>query len=171
MKQLQESNIKIINQLSEFIEQFSNENYSKKLDILSGSSIGMHVRHILEFYSCFLENISNEEICYDSRQRQLVFEVDVQSTIDKFDQIKNQINSISSNNDICIASNTKNEEGQSVVIKSSLFRELLYTLDHAIHHMALIKIGAKHAFDSIKIQPEFGIAPSTLRFQKAQCAQ
>lgn len=171
MQQIKESNQNIISQLSDFIKQFSNDEYALKIDLISGSSIGMHVRHILEFYSCFLDNLTNQEICYDSRKRELVYEVDVNLTLSKFKDISKQINKISENTVICITSNTSNNEKDSVIIKTSLARELLYTLDHAIHHMALIKIAAKTSFPETKINPEFGVAPSTLRFQKAQCAQ
>ena len=124
MQQIKESNQKIISQLSGFIEQFSNDEYALKIDLISDSSIGMHVRHILEFYSCFLDNISNNEICYDSRKRQLVFEVDVNSTLEKFKDISNQIDTISENTVMCIASNTSSNERDSVIIKTNIAIEI-----------------------------------------------
>lgn len=171
MIDIKASNQKIISQLTNFIENLSNEAYSQKVEILSGSSIGMHVRHILEFYICFLDNIENNEICYDSRKRQLVFEVDTKSTIDKFSEIVNRIEQLENNKQLIITSNTTTEEGPNTEIKTSISRELLYTLDHTIHHMALIKIAAKVNFPKIQVSSEFGVAPSTIRFQKTQCAQ
>ena len=82
-----ENNRIVIAQLTELIQQFSNDDYSAKLDIFNGASIGMHIRHILEFYSCFLEKINKNQICYDSRKRQLIYEINSAASIDKFNEI------------------------------------------------------------------------------------
>ena len=50
-------------------------------------------------------------------------------------------------------------------MKSSFERELLYCLDHAIHHQALIKIGLKELHLSHLVSPDFGVAYSTLRYR------
>lgn len=171
MQGIKEGNKKVIEQLCSFIQQINNDDYSKKLAILSGSSVGMHVRHILEFYSCFLDNLSAENICYDKRERQLIYEVDTQSTISKFNSIINNISKLSKDLPIILNSNAQDDEVISETITSSCSRELLYTLDHAIHHMALIKIAVNFEFKNIKLADNFGVAPSTIRYQNSQCAQ
>ena len=54
------------------------------------------------------------------------------------------------------------------VIQTNYFRELLYNLEHSIHHQALIKI-ALYRIPHIKIPETFGVAPSTLEY-RMQCA-
>lgn len=171
MQELKESNKEIITQLCSFLQQFSDQVYSKKLSVLNNSSIGMHVRHILEFYDCFLNNVNNSSICYDSRQRQLVYEVSVSATLDTLQSIIQRILDLQHNTSVEIASNTSLSEGPSSYINSCVARELLYTLDHCIHHMALIKIGTQITFPNIAIPKTFGVAPSTVRFQEKKCAQ
>jgi len=51
-----------------------------------------------------------------------------------------------------------------------LHRELQYNIEHAVHHLAIIKIGVKTLEDSFKLDDNFGIAASTIRNKNA-CAQ
>jgi uncharacterized damage-inducible protein DinB len=49
-------------------------------------------------------------------------------------------------------------------IKSSYQRELLYNLEHSIHHQAIIKV-ALRTLRSVEIDENFGVAPSTIRYR------
>jgi hypothetical protein len=49
-----------------------------------------------------------------------------------------------------------------VTVNTNYYRELLYNMDHAIHHCALIRIGLMR-FHQVNIPNGFGIAPSTIR--------
>ncbi|MBS1567180.1 MAG: hypothetical protein JST39_22545, partial [Bacteroidetes bacterium] len=49
---------------------------------------------------------------------------------------------------------------------SSYYRELYHNIDHAIHHMALIRAGIS-AFPHISLPAGFGVAWSTLKFRSA----
>lgn len=170
MKELKVANQEIVLQICDVIKQLTTDEYSEKLNILSGSSIGMHVRHILEFYSCFLRNVEQQKICYDNRERKLIFEVDPTSTIEEFSDISNKIGSLNENTELNLSFNPSQTTSEPQEIKSSVARELLYTMDHSIHHMALIKIAILYNFQHLSFPDSFGVAPSTLRHQK-QCAQ
>lgn len=171
MAELVSNNKVIINQLISLIKQFSDKEYAAKLPVLNGSSIGMHTRHILEFYSCFLNQCNNTEICYDDRERQLIYEINTDATIDALSNIKNALNNLEITNSIEIKTNSSTEEGNNNIVQSSIGRELLYTLDHSIHHLAIIKIGAQLNFGSISFPENFGVAPSTIRHNNKSCAQ
>lgn len=58
----------------------------------------------------------------------------------------------------------KESEGGTEHINSSLYRELAFNIEHAIHHMAIIKIAAKILNPEIQIPSHFGVAPSTIRY-------
>ena len=62
-----------------------------------------------------------------------------------------------------------NEEGETMTINTSLHRELQYNIEHAVHHLAIIKIGIKSLEDSFKLDDNFGIAASTIRNKKRMC--
>lgn len=59
--------------------------------------------------------------------------------------------------------------GIPTFIETNYFREVLYNLEHCIHHQALIKVALLN-FNYIQISETFGIAPSTIEFRKI-CAQ
>jgi hypothetical protein len=52
-------------------------------------------------------------------------------------------------------------------IPSFYFRELLYNLEHCIHHQALIKV-ALLDMPHICISDTFGVAPSTIQYRLEQ---
>jgi len=57
-------------------------------------------------------------------------------------------------------------------MNSSYFRELQYNIEHAIHHMAIIKIAIGACFTEVELPANFGVAYSTVRYQKQlACAQ
>ncbi len=54
---------------------------------------------------------------------------------------------------------------------SSITRELDFLLSHTIHHYAIIAVLCR--LQNVEVEPDFGVAPSTLRYQstsKMQCA-
>ena len=57
----------------------------------------------------------------------------------------------------------------AVCIESNYYREVLYNLEHCIHHQALIKV-ALLSIKNINIADGFGVAPSTLQYRQ-ECAQ
>ena len=58
--------------------------------------------------------------------------------------------------------------GVEIIVSSNYDRELLYNLEHCIHHQALIKVGLLHC-KAIHINENFGVAASTIAYRT--CAQ
>ena len=56
-----------------------------------------------------------------------------------------------------------------MVIESNYYRELMYNIEHCIHHQAIIKIALLH-LGKTEIVENFGIAKSTIEYRR-QCAQ
>ena len=59
-------------------------------------------------------------------------------------------------------------DGEELNIDSNYERELLYNLEHCIHHQALIKVAVLQN-KNIQIDANFGVARSTIEYRK-QCA-
>lgn len=156
MEYIIQSNQEIIKELITVIEQFSCEDYKKKLSILNNSSIGMHARHILDFYNCLLNSNHSNYICYDERKREVIFEIEPLSLIIEFEKIIIKLSKITSDYNLIINNTAK--------VNSTLLRELLYVMDHSIHHMALIKVGINVNFPQIHLNENFGISSSTIKF-------
>ena len=52
------------------------------------------------------------------------------------------------------------------VVSSTNGRELMYAYDHAVHHLAMIKMGLRVACPEVKIDQNLGVAPSTVKHWK-----
>lgn len=155
-------------ELNSVIILMDDKQFSKPLTIFSGSSVGMHARHIIEFYQCLLFQYEKEQVInYDKRERDLLlqsnleyFTYTINLLIEKLEELdKNSLDAPLSITNDC-------EHGVADIINSNLARELHYNLEHTIHHAAFIKIGVLSLMPDVELPKTFGIAPSTLRHQK-----
>ena len=54
-----------------------------------------------------------------------------------------------------------------LTVETNYFRELIYNIEHAVHHMAIIKIGIRDVAPYVSLPSDFGIAISTIRHQES----
>lgn len=153
-----------LNQIVELIQQLSNEEFSKKHTELSEASIGEHTRHIIELFQCLLESYDNGCINYDLRKRNNLIQTKVEEA-KKYIGIL--LDSIEKENKNLML--TQGENSNQLTIETNYFRELLYNLEHSIHHQALIKV-VLQKFKHVSVSEDFGVARSTIEY-RMQCAQ
>lgn len=161
MKDLIEANLYSLNQLEELLQQMEPEEYSRKLSLLSDASIGMHTRHVLEFYDLLLK--STGEVSYDDRPRRLDLQEDVDMALAFIAGLKRRIPLVDNDIELTFKAGYDPESEKSTEVPSIFSRELAFNLEHCIHHMALIKVGLKELESNCKLPESFGVAPSTLR--------
>lgn len=157
----------IKNDFREIIEvllQLNNEQYTKPIKSLSNSTIGEHTRHIIDMYRTLLQSYKEGILNYDNRDRDLKVQSNIEYAILAIEKMSESINL--ENKEIVIEQYIDEECFQ---IKSNYFRELLYNLEHSIHHKALIKVAFIDSF-KVNISDDFGVAKSTLAYRK-KCAQ
>lgn len=154
-----------LTEISNLIQQLSPEQYQQPLPILSGSSIGQHVRHITEFYVCLINGIYKKEVNYDQRERDLRLESDLKFVIYTLDKIRTNLPCGVQDFPMQLRGNFADHEDESISIPTSFFRELAYCLEHSIHHQALLKIGLIELGKVDLIDDQFGVAPATIRFK------
>ncbi|HEY0045816.1 MAG TPA: DinB family protein [Flavobacterium sp.] len=152
-----------LDELIDLLQQLSDDDYSRPREQLSGSSVGEHSRHITEMFQCLIRFYSGGTIDYDLRERNKELETRTTSAIIALHDVK--ANLAKENRDLLLAQRV---EGEEIVVNSSYFRELLYNLEHCIHHQALIKIGVRDM--NVSVSPNFGVARSTILYRN-QCAQ
>ena len=157
----------ILSQLSEVLSNLTTENYTMPLEIFSGASIGQHTRHILEFYMCLISNSEADVINYDLRKRDTNLEQNLEFCISTIDQIKCDLDNLTSERELSLEAM---QGGTNVSVKTTFNREVLYAVEHTVHHMAIIKMGVLLNYPKIKIPENFGVAESTIRY-KNTCAQ
>ena len=166
--QLKTTSQHILNQIFDLIAQLSSSEYTAKLDLLNGNSIGKHVRHVLEFFDLMVAGCAKGRINYDKRNHAPLYETDTQAALAKIESlIKEGIEEISFGEDLILEVSYSSSDSESIKIKSSVERELAYNIEHAIHHMAIMKIAAQTVFPKVKLAENFGVAYSTVRYQKS----
>jgi len=146
--------------------------YQSPLELLSGSTIGQHTRHIIEFYNCLLEQSAQQTdpvINYAKRRRDHLIESQPDHAIGFVDELCNRLQDLDSQQ-ICFLDCA--EHGQEdLLVSSTIGRELIYNIEHTIHHLAIVKIALRATLPSIELPEHFGVAPSTIRHRQEACAQ
>ena len=159
-----ESSISTIEQFKSVLSGLPEVFYAKPCEVLSSSSIGQHTRHVIELYLCLLSGYDCSEVSYDKRERNERIENEVDFAIAQLNQIQESL--IKPNKTVNMVYELDGEES---FLPSNYYREVMYNLEHAIHHHALIKIGIKF-FTDMQLPESFGVAPSTIQYRKV-CAQ
>ncbi|MEO0340153.1 MAG: hypothetical protein AAF242_13180 [Bacteroidota bacterium] len=143
--------------------------YAQSLDIFDGSSIGKHFRHIFDFYRCLAHGIENGAIDYSARQRNLQMESNPRVAATSFSDVINQLSTIPMEAQVKVLSDFSPEDDHNrEAYISTLGRELFFIHDHAVHHLAIIKMGLKQAAPDLSIGEHFGVAPSTVKHNANQ---
>jgi uncharacterized damage-inducible protein DinB len=154
----------ILTQLTDLVTQISEHDFTRPAETLSNSSIGQHVRHTLEFFLCFENGYSSGTINYDKRAHDKLIESDKYIALSAINRIGNFIATF-------VEKPLKLEVGYDlmsddfVTIETTSTRELVYNIEHAVHHMAIMKIGIREIASYIRLSPDFGVAASTIRYK------
>jgi hypothetical protein len=165
----------VLYQLMNTLIQLNDNEFSMPLDILGKSSIGEHTRHIIELFEKPIKDYELGLIDYDNRERNVRIQTEINFAVECINKILSEIEKPNKSIDIVYkpesttAENDNYTEVNDEVIQSNYFREILYNLEHCIHHQALIKIGLKTLGKNI-VDENFGVAKSTINY-RAQCAQ
>jgi len=162
---LKSASTDIMMQLADVIGQLTDHDYARPLLVLSGNTIGKHVRHILEFYELLVNSAQTGQLNYDRRQRDLRLEVETDEAIRRIGSVDRSIHRLDLNQVLHLEADLSVAGAETIQIPSSFARELLYNIEHAIHHMALIQIAVVSAFPEVELPPHFGVAYSTIQHQ------
>ncbi|MEP1096813.1 MAG: DinB family protein [Cyclobacteriaceae bacterium] len=162
---LQASATDLLDQLKEIIRNCKGKDFSKPLPVLSGSTFGQHVRHTLEFFICLFDAKNEGLINYDNRNHDKFIETDPALAISVIESIQEFLSTQTTDFPVSFEANYTLKEGELQKMPSSFSRELAYNIEHAIHHMALLKVAVKQSLDYIELPENFGVATSTVRYQ------
>ena len=160
----------LLKQLEEIIEQCESKDFSRPLNELSGSTFGQHVRHTLEFFICLFDARNEKLVNYDNRKHDQLIETDKKLALSVITSIHKFLDENTEDFEISFEANYTEAEGNDQSMRSSYFRELAYNIEHAIHHMALMKIAINQSLDYINLPDNFGVASSTVRYRTGQQA-
>lgn len=150
-----------------YLDRLSPVVYTECIPLLSDVSIGQHTRHFIEFYQCLLAQAPTGAVNYDLRQRDYRIEQDPVFASQMIDEIKSALPTLKNDTPLSFAGMNGEE-----AIATNVGREVIYNIEHTIHHLAIIKVGLKLVAPALAIPSSFGVAPSTLAYRKQQlCAE
>lgn len=168
MQQLTYTTQALFSQIEKALKHIDNKEYSSPNKLMDNATIGQHVRHIIELFQEMRKGYRSGEINYENRQRNFLIETDILFAVHQMKEIAESLET----KDKCLqlVCGYDTDDAQNVInLATTYLREVIYNIEHTIHHMALIRIAFKTAFD-IELEASFGVAPSTIKYRKA-CAQ
>jgi hypothetical protein len=156
-----------------YLRDIAPEVYGMPLDLLFGASIGQHTRHFIEFYQCLLDQTAGQgqTVNYALRARDLRIEEDPSFAAGLVDEICERLQAIPENIACTLICDEHVDNNNGITVQTNLERELIYNIEHTIHHLAIIKIGLFAVAPRIALPEHFGVAPSTIQHKQKQCAQ
>ncbi|MCK5463580.1 MAG: DinB family protein [Bacteroidales bacterium] len=165
MEQIKQATKEIIDQLKDLAEKLSQDDFTRSLPVLMESSIGMHYRHIIEFYEVMISGAGMGEINYDSRKHDPELEGSREKCLERLEWIR-KVLTLEPGMKLKLSGSYIRESDNRFTLSTNLERELVYNIEHAIHHMAIIRIALQHEFPDLSVSEAFGYAYSTLKHMK-----
>lgn len=150
-----------VQQINQVIAQMSPDDYRLPLPEFEGAALGQHFRHILEFFQCLEEGIHSGVVDYAARNRNPIYESSPEIAAAAFGAFAHVLPSINPAQSIQVRAEFGSDDRPCY--DSTTGRELLFVYDHAIHHLAIIKIGLLCHFPQIQTEKDLGVSPSTIK--------
>jgi len=163
MDSIKQASKQILEQLIRLAENISDENFTDSLPVLLNNSIGKHYRHIIEFYQVMLTGLHSGHINYDSRKHDAELEMNRKKCLDALQKIDQQFLEPIWQDPMELRGSYLTDSDELFSVGTNAEREMVYNIEHAIHHMAIIRIAIQHEFPEIRLEKEFGYAYSTLK--------
>jgi len=154
-------------QLTDSLNQLTENEYAQPCNSLFNNTIGQHVRHIIELFQCLESGYDTGVINYEKRKRDTHIETDKEFAKGLLLQVHTNLNR--SNKELVLEATYDEHSEQNINIATNYHREIAYNLEHTIHHMALIRVGITEV-SNIELPDNFGVASSTVKYRN-QCAQ
>lgn len=155
--------INILNQLANLTTRISAPDFTRSSALLSGSTIGQHVRHTLEFFVCLESGCRTGLVNYDQRDHDKSIETDKALALSVIRKASEFVSGLKENKPLVLKAGCRPEDETGVSVETNIHRELMYNIEHAVHHMAIIKIAIREIAPYVPLEVDFGVAASTLR--------
>lgn len=164
---LQEAIKNVFIQLSETLRQLTPEQYAQPCKNLFNATIGQHVRHVIELFIELNNGYESALVNYDKRKRDFRMETDIYFAIDTLSHLHFLLNK--PDKPLQLEMDYSDSSPGLLSVTTNYHRELVYNLEHTVHHMALIRVGINEVA-GIAVPETFGIAVSTIKY-RTTCAQ
>lgn len=164
MTKFVDENVAALNQGSRLLHTLDDVTFAATVDDGCVSSVGAHVRHILDHYTSFLAGLASGYIDYDDRERLKVIELDRLVALELMERTTSELVNLDRSLASHVVRVCSHSEHSVIHTRSSVVRELDFLLNHTVHHYAII--GLLCRLHDVTVEPSFGVAPSTLHHQQ-----
>ncbi len=165
--ELIQSVVEALRQGEALLARISDDDYTGKLPVAFNASIGGHYRHCLDHFRALLEAARSGDLTYDHRQRGTSVETDRFAALEATGDLRagyQMLDPLVLGRPLEVTCKTSYAANGSQVAPSTVGREIMYCVAHAVHHYALI--GVMGGIMGLPMPAGFGVAPSTLRYQQ-----
>lgn len=161
--------INIVNQINGILTSIEDQLYKAPLAIYNGSSIGQHFRHIYDFFRCLARGAAQQTVDYAQRDRDVRIEQDPLFAMSAFLQELEYLLTLEEYTSVRVRGDFSTQsDATRPEYPSSLGREITFLHDHAVHHLAIIKIALQIEAPELIKDHTFGVAPSTVKFRQQE---
>ena len=166
-----DSALEILAQGEMLLGEIENDNYTRKLPVAFNASVGGHYRHCLDHFRSLLDAALMGDLNYDHRERGTLVENDRFAALNATRELRTTLRSLcpeSLERELNVTCRTSYSATGSQSSPSTVGREMMYVVAHAVHHYALI--GIMGGLMGMRLPDGFGVAPSTLKHQEQATA-
>lgn len=158
-----EHNLDQLLQVEELLRQLPDEELAAQRTLLFGSSIGQHLRHIIEYYDCLLRQQGTGLVSYDRRERNPLIETRVAVARDMTYRCMHTLGTLEADRRLEMESELPGAD-RLVQQTTSLLRELTYVADHCVHHLAMVRIVMEQELAHLTFPDHLGVAAATRNY-------
>ena len=154
-------NLRLLRQALGLIRQLDDTIF--RTEQSGNSSVGAHLRHVIDCYRCFLRGLDGGKIDYDGRQRDPRLEHERSVAETALDQLVAGFETLPRDLDRPLEVKVDSAAWGPGALHwqaSTLGRELQFLVSHTVHHFALIALLLRQ--QGHEPGAGFGVAPSTL---------
>ena len=164
--ELVQSVVEVLRQGEVLLTEITDENYTRPVAVAFNASIGGHYRHCLDHFRTLLDAATAGDLNYDHRERGTLVETDRFAALNATRELCEayaKLDPAFLARTLAVTCKTSYSTSGSQVSPSTIGREIMYGVAHAVHHYALI--GVMGGIMGLKLPSGFGVAPSTLKHQ------
>lgn len=127
--------------------------------------VGPQLRHVIDYYRCFLRDVRSGRVDYDRRERDPESET---CSVTAAERVRGLIDELQALEGVRLPETLEVKADRDPLLpereqwaRSSVRRELMFLASHTVHHFAIVAITL--AGHDVPVGGGFGVAPSTLR--------
>ena len=161
--------VRILEQGEGLLQLLSDELYTRPLPVAFGAAIGGHYRHSLDHFRSLLAVAPGGDLDYDRRERGTAVETNRAAAWRETRELRAGYEAwlvVWQDRSLAVTCKTSAATADSQTVPSTVSREVMYVVAHAVHHFALIRVMA--GLMGLNLPPDFGVAASTLQYQAAE---